>query len=579
MSDANTAFLLEEGKAYWVDSASMGLLPDKTLIREWRNIPIEHLEECKVLLLGRRSYTDPKTQVKTHTGLYRIQKVEDVVQKDKEGRILFCLLRETLAFGLATTLVGETVRLVGTTDLPSTEKSEALSPAHSATLSKVEQNYRTVGLRWINLDPTKMESITAERAAVTAATITVGGETLTGPWYLLTRKPSWAEDGSGVYEEMWGMVGFTFETHGKKGDMEVSSDRYIHSVPKDMVQSVCKAEIVALGVNYGYPGFTYEQRIRWGETTADIQTYSTDTPGKDVTRKSDVDATQTIDTHTHKHAHELPDANDKKAFPEHDFVNTDGTLKQGYTSEVDGDITEDGDFDYKHRLIKAVKQVIAAFTSAWNYATKETSKSGKNLYDIDIADYDLTQTAGHVKVQHKTINRDGTFNIEHTDEERLDQSIDAPSSLTVVGNMAASLSQSSLTAVLDGAVTAPAALGTNYGTVSYSQDKYGRYVGTRTITTYNPTFYVPGWVIGTETSTQYVVDFVQKENGGSWYKRTATITLEIGYHATNAAANSAINGGFSYGHFKSYAECLGARQFKSTKVTATPTFNYEIVTL
>jgi hypothetical protein len=577
MSNEILTALLDEGKAHWVDSASMGLLPDKTLVREWRNVPVEHREACMVALRAKRSYTDPKTQTKTHTGVYRVQKVEDIVSKDKEGRIQWCVIRETLAFGLANTLVGEYARLVGKNNLSSTAKNHAISPAHPSGTSIVEQDYQSVTVKWINIDPQSMEAIVAERAAVTAATLTVAGQTITGPFYLLSRKPSWAEDGSGEYEEKWGMAPFVFESYGRKGDMEVSADRLIQNVPKDMVKSVCDAEVKALGVKYGSPGFTYEQRIRWGEDTAEIQTFSVHSAGKDVTRTSIINDDDITVTHTYKNAKSLPSANDPKAFPEHDFVETDGTMKQGYTSEVEGDINSNGDFDFRHRLSKAVKQVVAAFVSGWNYATKESSKSGKNLYDADIAAYDLTQTAGHVKVQRKTINRNGTYDIEYTDEERLDQSIAAPASLTVVGNMAASPTQSSLTAVLDGAANAPAALGTDYGTVSYSQDRYGRYVGTRTITTYNSTFDVPGWVIGSETSTQYVVDFVQKENGGSWYKRTATISLVIGYHATNAAANTAINNGYSYGHFRSYSECLGPRQFKSTKV-ASISFDYEVVT-
>jgi hypothetical protein len=205
MSDANLPVLLADEKAYWIDSTHAGLLPDEVVVREWRNLPLQSRIEVVATLKARRTETNPKAQTKAYPGLWRIQKIEDIVVRDKQGGTESLTIRETLAFGLATTLVGETPNLIDEVEIPSTVKNHAASPAHSTGTAPVEQNYKTLTLQWDSLDPQKLNAIMAERTTWTETAITVGTESHTGPWYLLSRKPSWAEDGSGIYEEKWGL--------------------------------------------------------------------------------------------------------------------------------------------------------------------------------------------------------------------------------------------------------------------------------------------------------------------------------------------------------------------------------------
>lgn len=565
MSGANTDVLLEEGKAYWVDSASMGLLPDKTLVREWRNIPIEHLEECKLLLLSRRKYTDPKTQTKTHTGLYRIQKVEDVVQRDREGRIIYCLLRETLAFGLATTLVGETSRMGEGLDLPSTVTNHPISPAHEGATAPVQQDYKTRVIKWVNLDPNSLAAIVAERSGLTATDLVIGGATFTGSWFLLSRKPSIAEDGSGVYEETWGLQEYAFEAYSKKGDMETTASRYIQGVPKSRVKAALDAEVALLGTAYGRAGFTYEQKLYWRNDQADIITESTETPGKTVTKTSQTDKSKTVSRLIYKHANSIPDAD---------------TAAQGVTVQISGRITEDGDFDYDKETITAVKLLSDASLRVQEASHSNTVKvqQAKNLYDSDLtgvfAAPNTAPVSRTITSLDKSVNDDGTFDAVAKTDVRIDQSIAAPASLAVAGNMTAAPTHSSLTQIIDGADAAPDALGSSYGSVNYTKDKYGTYVGARTITTYNSNVTIPGWVIGQETSTQYVVDFIQRSTDKKWFKRTATLTLKEGTHVSLAIAMDHAKNGYSYAHFKSGYGALGVGQYWSTWVS-NPTFTYE----
>jgi hypothetical protein len=394
MSDANLTVALSDDKAYWVDSTHAGLLPDEVIVREWRSLPLQSRVEAVALLKARRTETNPKAQTKAYPGLWRIQKVEDIVVRDKQGGTESLTIRETLAFGLATTLVGETPRLTEEKELPSTAKNQAASPAHEGGVAPVEQNHKTLSLKWINLDPTKINAIMAERTALTETAITVGGESHAGPWYLLSRKPSWADDGSGIYEEKWGLQEWKFESCGKKGDVEVTATRHIQGVPKDRVKAVLDAEIALLGSAYGRAGFSYDQKIYWRDDAADIITEATETPGKSDENTSLTQKSKSVVRLIYKHADSVPDAS---------------TAAQGVTMRVEGRITEDGDFDYEKETTTAVKQEVTQFDSEVSFAKTEKTKSGDNLYDADIAGYAITQTSGKIIRRNHIKNDDGTF--------------------------------------------------------------------------------------------------------------------------------------------------------------------------
>jgi hypothetical protein len=394
MSDANLTVLLADEKAYWVDSTHAGLLPDEVVVREWRNLPLQSRIEAVAALKARRTETAPKAQTKAYPGLWRIQKIEDIVVRDKQGGTESLTIRETLAFGLATTLVGETPNLIDEIEIPSTVKNHAASPAHSTGTAPVEQNYKTLTLQWDSLDPQKLNSIMAERTALTETAITVGTESHTGPWYLLSRKPSWAEDGSGVYEEKWGLQEWKFEAYGKQGDMDVTATRHIQGVPKDRVKAALDAEITLMGAEYGKAGVSYNQKIYWREDTADIITEATADQAKSDTNTSLTQKSKSVVRLVYKNATTIPDAD---------------VAAQGVTVRLEGRITANGIFDYEKETTTAVKQEVTQFDSEVSAAKTEKTKSGDNLYDADIAGYAITQTDGKVLKRSHIKNDDGTF--------------------------------------------------------------------------------------------------------------------------------------------------------------------------
>jgi hypothetical protein len=402
MTEGNLTVLLEEGKAYWLDSASLGLLPDNTIVRCWRNIPLQAKQEALAVLKARRLETNPKAETKQYDGVYRIQKVEDVIVRDKAGMVQYTELREHLALGLAQTLAeaAQFLRVGSETQCPGTATTWPASPAHTGT-SAIQSDSRTITIRWVAIDPTKIEGVYAEQNLVEASALTVNGESKTGPWYLISRGDKQEDDGSATYEETWTLAETTFECVEAVGDMEIQANRYIHGVPKNRVKTVLEAEITALGSNYRYAGFTYRQKIYWRDNTADIIIEASDTPGKDVTRKSTTVASKQIDKHTYKHAHTLPDADTISGH----------TMGQGKKMVVDGDITGDGDFDYEHTVETAIKQEVALHTVKITPFSTFKEKKGDNLYDADIGAYAPTspQTAGTTEKLDKAINDDGTF--------------------------------------------------------------------------------------------------------------------------------------------------------------------------
>jgi hypothetical protein len=100
MAEFDLKVLLAENKAYLVADSSLSLVNDRSFTRVWRHIPPIALEACLTDLRSRRSETDPKTDLKTFVGKYRVQNCAHKFDvKSEEGQIY-----ETLALGLLTNI-------------------------------------------------------------------------------------------------------------------------------------------------------------------------------------------------------------------------------------------------------------------------------------------------------------------------------------------------------------------------------------------------------------------------------------------------------------------------------------------
>lgn len=544
MTEANILVALDESKAYWDDSEFAGLLPDGTIVREWRNLPVQSRIEILAELRSRRVEANPKAQTKAYAGTYRIQKIEDIVVHNKQGGTDSLTVRETLAFGLATTLDDATqvMRMPEDTDIPGAGTTWPESPAHTGT-SPVESPSRLVTLRWVNIDPNALEAINTAQVDVTASSLIVNGETKTGPWYNTKRHSGQLEDGSGFYEETWSLDATVFESVEAVGDMEITAHRFIQGVPKNLVSATLQSEIAALGANYRYAGFTYTQKVYWRGETADIMTTSTDTLGKDVTRKSDVAAAYTIDEHTYKHAHTLPDADSIVGH----------TFGQGKTMSVDGDITNDGDFDYKHKVRTAIKQVVALHYQNRDKFSDVQHTKGSNLYDADLTGsfVDLpAQTVGAVATLNRRLNDDGTYESDLTTETGK-YALSSGSFATRYGTVYwwsvknavygsdATTADSWLKLVSDATLTSAT---DNHA--QYEYNRFGLVDGTIIKRPVIVTASTPGWTLGTISTVHYKSKRMYKQaKNKSWMYKDIVYTETITGHATFAAANAELEAG------------------------------------
>jgi hypothetical protein len=411
MSGESIAFLLDEGKAYWFkESNVLGLLPDGSLVREWRNIPVAHRDACIAALKARRKETSPKAQTVAYDGVYRIVRIDDVIANDANGRPHSVTIREVLAKGLATTLSDATLvphRVGDELMIPGAGTTQAANPAHPSGTGAIQQPYRNVVLRWMNLDPNALDAINTARTDVTQTNLTVNGETVSGSWYNTSRKAGQVEDGSGFYEETWSLSGIAFEAAEAVGDRLEVANRYVQNVPKNLVKTTLDAEIAAIGATYKAAGYTYRQKIRWRDEMADIEISA-----EKVVAKSDSNTSETSDAATtvrdvYRDAASIPDAD---------------IAIQGVITTVRGDITSDGKFDYVKEAVTSVKQEIAVHTSIVAYDKTTTEKSGLNLRDADLVGYEpIVAAQGHVKRLEKRINSDGTYNEIVTDVTSISQ--------------------------------------------------------------------------------------------------------------------------------------------------------------
>jgi hypothetical protein len=400
MSDANSAIALDESKAYWMDGECIVQLGDKRLVREWRNLPLQSRTELLAVLNARTSVTNPKANTKAYTGVYRVLKVEDIVVRDRAGGTESLTLRETLALGFkGTSLTGELPRLAGDIDIVGSGTTEAANIAHPSGTAAVQEDSRILKIRWGDLNKDALEALQATRTSVTASALTVGTETKTGPWYLIGRSPGWEEDGTGYYEETWSLDEWHMESKGKTGNRKVIVNRYIQGVPKDRVKTVLDAEISALGATYGGQGYTYDQKIYWRELNADIITEVTQAVKGEIAAYTS-DKSDSVTT-TEKSGESLYDA-DLTSY-------AISTVTQGHTLKLQKSINGDGTLNAVHSDALAVKQEVVQYDSEVSYARTEKTKQGKNLFDADVAGYEITQTQGKVLKREHVINPDGTY--------------------------------------------------------------------------------------------------------------------------------------------------------------------------
>jgi hypothetical protein len=400
MSDANVSVLLAEEKAFWMDSSHLGLLPDESIVREWRNLNVQTRTECIAHLKSRTTVTNPKAQTKAYAGVYRVLKIEDIVERNKQGGTDSLTIRETLADGYDATLVGKFPRLAEEADVVGSGTTEAANIAHPGGTAAVQEDWRTITIRWKDLNHDSLEAIRAERTAVTAATLTVGTEAKTGPWFLISRKPSWEDDGTGVYEETWSLDEWHMESKGKTANTKVIVNRYVQNVPKDRVKTVLDAEIAAC-TGYGTQGYTYEQKLYWRDLYADIITEVTQAVKIEIAAfTAELDDSKTV---SEKSGENLYDA-DIAAYET-------TTAAQGHTIRTQKSRNSDGTINATKIDETSIAQKIVSFVSKIAAFFKHEEIKGNNLYDADMSpDYvQTTQTTGKIITIEKDKNKDGTY--------------------------------------------------------------------------------------------------------------------------------------------------------------------------
>jgi hypothetical protein len=254
------------------------------------------------------------------------------------------------------------------------------------------------------LNHDSLEAIRTERSEVTAETLTVGTEEKTGPWFLISRKPSWEEDGTGVYEETWSLDEWHMESKGKTGNTKVIVNRYVQNVPKDRIKTVLDAEIAAC-TGYGTQGYTYEQKLYWRDTYADIITEVTQAVKIEIAAfTAELDDSKTV---SEKSGENLYDA-DIAAYET-------TTAAQGHTIKTQKSRNSDGTINASKTDALAVKQEITIEDSLVSAGKTEQTKKGNNLFDVDLASYAIAQTAGKIIRREKVINQDGTYDVVITE--------------------------------------------------------------------------------------------------------------------------------------------------------------------
>jgi hypothetical protein len=175
-----------------------------------------------------------------------------------------------------------------------------------------------------------------------------------------------------------------------------------------------------------------------------------------------------------------------------------------------------------------------------------------------------SHTDGQIDAVTSRKNEFGKFDVETVVRTRADQSITG-------ALVEKTPTFSSLGDVIDGQTAVPTALGEDdYGILDYRKDEFGRYVGRRIIRTYNDTFTIPGWTIGSVGSYTLTGErrYMQKKNG-TWVYKVITYMIALYQRSSNSAAMGDISGGLASSPAGgSRIVALANGQYLSIKVTS-----------
>jgi len=114
------------------------------------------------------------------------------------------------------------------------------------------EGYRTV--RWVNLDPSKTQTMALSLSATSFTDKVINGETLSGEWHNIFVSPSVADDGSGVITMQLAQPEFTLTAYQNALTPKARDVTYYFQVPKDLAQAIIDEAKVAgssATANYG----------------------------------------------------------------------------------------------------------------------------------------------------------------------------------------------------------------------------------------------------------------------------------------------------------------------------------------
>jgi hypothetical protein len=212
MSDTfNLDILLDPSKAHLVKDGSRALIPDRSFTRRWDMIPAAACEQIRLALANRRTETNPTADLKTFSGIFRVQDVAYKLDlKGEQGQVF-----ETLALGMLTKLVelspfqsppviynpltspDPDVRLVSVKVLPQTDTINPGADPDAMTNAVI-----MLTRKWPYIDPLYTDSIvTTKRSIKTVTNPVASGTVYNGKFTVGEVHSERNEDGSDdIYE-------------------------------------------------------------------------------------------------------------------------------------------------------------------------------------------------------------------------------------------------------------------------------------------------------------------------------------------------------------------------------------------
>jgi hypothetical protein len=229
--------LLAESACLLVEFKEIPLMDQVELTRRWERVRGEALAEARTFLekytsannasaiaAGTPQYfvDDPLVDGRPMPGRWRLVSVMDsAVRQNAAPR------EEQIAQGVVQILRRGFATQLHWDEAQAGERQENVEEP----LAKV----RTV--RFVNLDPSSTQSIAGELTA-SLDSLTLSGETLVGPWYLVGTRIYWADDGSGVIEARYATIGYQWAAEEWAGALVQNSLIYYKDVPQQLVQGI-----------------------------------------------------------------------------------------------------------------------------------------------------------------------------------------------------------------------------------------------------------------------------------------------------------------------------------------------------